>query len=320
MPVPFQPLHAFPYICALLLSLVVAAPLATAADEPAKPVRVLAIGNSFSNNATRFLPDLAKSGGQSLMLRSCSVGGASLEVHWKKVEAFEQNPEDPAGLYGSKLGLRQELAREPWDFVTIQQASIKSHDFATFQPFAGSLAEYIRKCAPQSKLLIHETWAYRVDDPRFTKPSAKPGEPTTQEAMYEGLQKAYAKIAAELSAGRIPTGDAFFLADRDPKWGYRADAAFDPVAAMHPKLPDQSRSLHVGWRWAKSNDQWKLQMDGHHANDAGCYLAGCVFYETLFGQSPVGLSFVPKGLDPAYARFLQETAHRAVEGIHVSVK
>jgi hypothetical protein len=53
-------------------------------------------------------------------------------------------------------------------------------------------------------------------------------------------------------------------------------------------------------------------MDGHHANLAGEYLGACVWLEVLFQQSAVGNAFVPKGLDPAYARFLQETAHRAV--------
>jgi hypothetical protein len=53
-------------------------------------------------------------------------------------------------------------------------------------------------------------------------------------------------------------------------------------------------------------------MDGHHANAAGQYVGACVWYEVLFGPSVVGNTFVPKGLDPAYAKFLRETAHRAV--------
>jgi hypothetical protein len=33
------------------------------------------------------------------------------------------------------------------------------------------------------------------------------------------------------------------------------------------------------------------QSDGSHPNEAGTYLAACVFYATLFQQSPEGLSF-----------------------------
>ena len=50
-----------------------------------------------------------------------------------------------------------------------------------------------------------------------------------------------------------------------------------------------------------------------HANAAGEYLGGLVFYEFLFGASPVGNSFRPEGIDADYARFLQETAHKAIE-------
>ena len=53
-------------------------------------------------------------------------------------------------------------------------------------------------------------------------------------------------------------------------------------------------------------------MDGHHANLAGEYLGACVWYEVLFGESVVGNSFVPPGLDKTHAHFLQETAHKAV--------
>ena len=55
-----------------------------------------------------------------------------------------------------------------------------------------------------------------------------------------------------------------------------------------------------------------LVIDGHHANNAGEYLGGCVWFEILFGESVVGNAFVTPGLDKAHARFLQETAHKAV--------
>ena len=51
--------------------------------------------------------------------------------------------------------------------------------------------------------------------------------------------------------------------------------------------------------------------DGSHPSRAGTYLAACVLYATLFGESPEGLSFtghVPGG----EARALQRTAARTV--------
>lgn len=278
------------------------APTASAAPRP-KTVRVLTIGNSFSNDATRLLAGLAQAGGHTLVHQPMAVGGASMEVHWKKIQANEKDPKDPAGLYGT-LALGETLEKGDWDVVTIQQASIKSHDVATFRPFAAQLRDYVRKRAPRAELLIHQTWAYRVDDPRFTQPK---GEPSTREAMYRGLREAYAEVAKELGVRFIPVGDAFHLADGDPAWGYAPDSAFDPAKAVAPALPDQSRSLHVGWRWKDG----KLGMDGHHASAAGQYLGACVWYEILFGESVVENGYVPKGLPPEYAAFLRKTAHRA---------
>jgi hypothetical protein len=268
-----------------------------------RTVRLLTIGNSFSGNATRYLGDLAKAGGHTLIHQPMSVGGASMEVHWTKIQANEKNPEDPAGLYG-KRALKAALA-EGWDVVTIQQASIKSHDVETYRPFAARLRDYVKAHAPKAELLLHQTWAYRVDDPRFTKPK---GEPSTREAMHKGLSEAYAAVAKELGVRRIPVGDAFHLAESDPAWAFKPDAAFDPKKAVAPALPDQTHSLHVGWTWKDG----KLAMDGHHANLAGEYLGACVWYEVLFGESAVGNAFVPKGLKPEDAAYLQKIAHQAV--------
>ena len=277
-----------------------------------KTVRLVTVGNSFSQNATRYLGDLVKAKGHTLIHRPLAIGGASMQVHWDKAQLHEKDPKDPKGWYGKK-SLRQELMSEPWDFVTIQQASIKSHNVDTYRPFAKQLYDYIKKSAPKAEILMHQTWAYRVDDPRFTKPSKSPGEPSTQKEMYEGLSKAYKTIAGELGVRTIPVGDAMYLADTSAKWGYQFDKKFDFKNAVAPKLPDQTHSLHTGWRWTTAKDGKKsLTIDGHHASVAGQYLGACVFYEVLFAESVVGNSFVPPEIDRDYARFLQETAHQAV--------
>lgn len=282
------------------------------APAKAKTVRLLTVGNSFSQNATRYLNDLAKAKGHTLIHRPLVIGGASMEVHWDKAQLHEKSPTDAKGLYGKK-SLSQELASDAWDYVTIQQASIKSHNLATYRPFARQLYDYIKKAAPKAEILVHQTWAYRVDDPRFAKPSKTPGEPATQKDMYDGLTKAYQTIADELGARLIPVGAAMYLADTNATWRYKPDKKFDSKNAMPPALPDQTHSLHVGWRWGTGKDGKKsLTMDGHHASAAGQYLGACVFYEVLFGESVVGNTFVPKELDRDYARFLQETAHQAV--------
>ncbi|MHB1078619.1 MAG: DUF4886 domain-containing protein [Prosthecobacter sp.] len=296
-------MKAFALIAALLFC------VSSFAGE-AKTVKLLTIGNSFSANATHYLGDLAKAGGHTLIHQPLVIGGASFQVHAEKAQKHEADPNEKAGLYTSGRGLKENLELQKWDYVTIQQASIKSHDFSTYQPYAGWLRDYVTKHAPQAKLLVHETWEYRKDDPRFSKP----GDLKSQEEMYTGLRAAYDKIAAEFGARIIPTGDAFHIADTDPAWAYQTDTTFNPKAAKQPELPNQTHSLHVGWRWAKPKNGGKiaLGMDGHHASMMGEYLGACVWYEVLFGESAVGNTFMPKGLDLTDARYLQETAHRAV--------
>jgi Domain of unknown function (DUF4886) len=296
----------------LLCSILLFPSLLGAAEKP-KTVRLLTVGNSFSQNATHYLNDIAKSAGDVLIHHQAAIPGGTLEQHCDKFDRHERDPNDPRGLYSTRTSLKQELTAEPWDVVTIQQASVKSHDVSTYRPFARQLADVIHRAAPNARLMVHQTWAYRRDDPRFSAKSPASGEPRDQEAMYRGLSDAYRTIADELDAAIIPVGDAFHLADGDPEWGYRPDATFDPANAMFPMLPLQGRSLHVGWKWSKKRDgRYVLEIDGHHANVAGEYLGACVFYEVLFGKSVVGNPFLPGGLNADYGRFLQETAHRAV--------
>lgn len=298
----------------LLISFFVLSALPGRAAVEPKTVKLLTIGNSFSANATRHLGALATARGHTLIHTPLVIGGASFQVHVEKAQLHEKNPTDPKGLYTNKLGLQEALASKSWDYVTIQQASIKSHDYSTYQPYATWLRDCVAKHAPTAKLLIHQTWEYRKDDPRFTKPADKPGEPKTQEEMYQMLTASYTKLSMEFKAPLIPTGNAFHAANSDPTWGYKPDDTFDFKAAKYPALPNQTHSINMGWQWKKQKDgKYTLGMDGHHANMAGEYLGACVWYEVLFGESAVGNSYMPKGVPADYARFLQETAHNAVQ-------
>ncbi len=56
------------------------------------------------------------------------------------------------------------------------------------------------------------------------------------------------------------------------------------------------------------------QNDGSHPVLAGSYLAALCHYATVYGKSPVGVSFVPNGISADVALILQTAAHRAVFG------
>ena len=287
------------------LALLAAAP-ARAADAPAAPaakhVRLLAIGNSFSQNASHYLPKIVEAAGDQLTFKTISIGGCPMEKHWKNADAFEHGSTDPLAQAWKVL------SAEKWDFVTIQQYSMHSFKIETFRPFAKQLCDYIKSKAPGAEVLVHETWAYRPDDPLFKKGF-------TQQDMYWGVRTSYETIAAEIGCRVIPVGDAFENARRDPAWGgVFPDPKFDYKKPVFPNLPDQTHSLNRGYAWAAGKDGKKnLGMDGHHAGTAGEYLAGAVWFEFLFGHSVVGNTFLPPGLEAADAAILQRIAHQTVK-------
>ncbi len=284
--------------------------------EGGKTVRVLTVGNSFSGNATQFLGKLAEAGGHELVLGQASFSGGPLDKHWARLDAWRKDPESKDAEYPGGKTLAESLEADRWDYVTVQQYSWLSHDPATYEPWAGELVAFIRERAPRAGLLVHQTWAYRVDDPRFDPGHGsygQPGEgPKSQREMYERLTSAYDELAERYGAGVIPVGDAFYRADTDGAWGFEPEEV-DVSALEPPALPDQSHSLHVGYVWRKNKDGTpRLGYDGHHANLAGKYLGACVWYEVLFGESVVDNPFVPEGLDGEHAAFLRRVAHEAV--------
>ena len=114
----------------LTLSIIALAALHSNAAEP-KTVRLLTVGNSFSHNATHYLGDIAKENGDTLILREDNIGGSSFDIHLKKLDVWRKDPKSKLGAYTEGKGLQDDLTEKQWDFITIQQSSIKSHDIAT---------------------------------------------------------------------------------------------------------------------------------------------------------------------------------------------
>jgi hypothetical protein len=55
-----------------------------------------------------------------------------------------------------------------------------------------------------------------------------------------------------------------------------------------------------------------LVEDREHPSPSGMYLATCVVYATIFDINPVGLPYIPAGVAPSDATFLQEVAWQTV--------
>lgn len=271
-------------------------------------LRLFIIGNSFSGNAAKYLPQLSQEGGHQLTIGRAELGGCSLQRHWEIAEAAEANPDDPKGKAYNGKSLKMLLSEGTWDVVTLQQYSMLSGDVETYRPYARKLYDYIKKLQPSARIVFHQTWAYRSDADGYGKIAGETLAQSEKE-MWEKSRSAYRTIASELGTSVIPTGDAFWRMSSDPKWSYQKEAGFEASKAQAPALPNQNHSLHVGYHWNKE----KLAFDSHHANNAGCYLGSLVWYGFLFNESPAKLSFTPETVPAEFAAQLRKTAWKSVK-------
>ena len=235
--------------------------------EDVKTIKVLTIGNSFANNACTFLKPIAASvPGCKVEFTKANIGGCSLDKHAALIKKCEADP--TLKPYYKKYTLKDRLQADKWDVVTIQQVSHKSYKPETFHPHADELVAFIKKYAPDSEILIHETWAYAPDCKRLK------GFGINREQMNERLVKNYHDLSKFFGGLRI----------------LKSGEAFTRCLKTNPEI-----------------DLWS-EKDRYHANRKGCYLLGCVWFSELFGISPEKISYVPKGIEPDVAVKLRKAA------------
>lgn len=170
-------------------------------------MNILAIGNSFSQDATRYPHGIARAAGKELTVVNLYIGGCSLERHFRNMHSGERayQLEYNGELTGFSVSLQEALLNRQWDYITLQQCSKCSTDYETYQPYLAELAAYVKKLSPKAKLVIHQTWAYEADSKKlcelmgYTKP----------EQMLGDLRQAYKQAAQSLDAKIIPSGELF---------------------------------------------------------------------------------------------------------------
>ena len=277
-------------------------------------VRLLAIGNSLAENPLTYLADIAASTGEvRFVVGHATLGGCSLVRHWRLAEYTAEHPEhktyqlDLGGgaVSGRTVHLRGALVAEPWDLVTLNQASIAGPDRSSFQPWLGLLHGLVRQLAPQAGILLNQTWAYREDSPYLIDKGL------TCDGMFERLKSNYAYYARQLGCRIIPTGEAIQQFRRSRPFTF-PDRDYDFFHPRPPALPRQDNSLSVGWYWAINETPDglpQLVLDFNHLNPLGLYLAGLTWYGTLTGLDPRQVTFVPRAVEAEDGAFLRDLAH-----------
>ncbi len=224
-------------------------------------MKILAIGNSFSEDATTYLHDIAKADGKVCKIVNLYIGGCSLETHWNNVindsslYAYELNGSNT----GQMVSMKEALQEEEWDYVTMQQASGYSGMLETYYPYIIQLSDYVRQHAPKVTQLLHQTWAYEIDSqhPHFVHYD------NDQKKMYQAIVEVYQRLSKELSLRVIPCGDVI-----------------------------QALRSHPLFDYEKGGES--LCRDGFHMNLIyGRYALGVTWFAHLFGQSIRHNSYMP---------------------------
>ena len=171
-------------------------------------MKILAIGNSFSQDATRYLHGIARADGVSLEVVNLYIGGCSLERHYRNMISGERAYE--LEINGQRSGffvsLGEALANRKWDVITLQQASPDSAKKDSYTPYIEALYDYVKEFQPKAKIFIHETWAYEKDSARLKEVAGF----ETPCQMMAAVRDAYKKAADKINAdGIIPSGDVF---------------------------------------------------------------------------------------------------------------
>lgn len=233
--------------------------------NPNNTLKVLAIGNSFSQDALEHLYHIAQSAGlEQIVLANLYIGGCSLETHWnnakhnlaaysydKNIDGTWRSQENQTILHG--------LQDEAWDIITFQQVSGLSGIDSSYQEDnrLTNLINYVHqhKTNPHLKLAWHMTWAYQQDCTKESFARYNNDQLTMYRAIVRATQREI--VNNEAFSFLIPTGTAI----QNVRTSYLGDT---------------------------------LTRDGYHLSlNLGRYIAGLTWFRVLTGQPIEQITYVP---------------------------
>ncbi len=213
-------------------------------------IKILAIGNSFSQDATAFMELLSS----DVFVRNLYIGGCSLERHAELLDftvgEYEYQHNGQRSL-SKNVTLKEALAFEEWDYITVQQASGSSGLEETYYPYIEKLIAYVKKYS-KAEILFHETWAYekRANHPDYEKYQ------NDHDIMWKSIQATTQSVCKKMGLRVIPTGEIIEKLKTEP--------FFD--------IDKGGISIHA---------------DGYHlSGNYGRFAAACVWLKFFTGKLP----------------------------------
>ena len=175
-------------------------------------LKILMIGNSFSEDTSSYLWKIADSAGiDKVIVGNLNIGGAALALHLQNAKTnnasyiYQLTGIDGQYKVTNNYRMQDALKSENWDFISLQQVSGSSGLANTFEPLEELISiirETVKDNAPYAKFVWNMTWAYQSDSTHndFLKYERN------QMTMYNAIVNA-TKTAAEPLVDLVsPTG------------------------------------------------------------------------------------------------------------------
>jgi hypothetical protein len=143
-----------------------------------EPIRVLFVGNSFTYffNLPQVVSSMAKSQGVDIITRQSTVGGSTLEEHWKE-------------LNGTRT--RKLLDSLKWDYVVLNNHSLSIIETPdSFFEYSTKFIELVR--SKGANPIIMQTWGYK-SNPLLIRP------------ILDG----YGQLIERTKSAYVPAGELF---------------------------------------------------------------------------------------------------------------
>lgn len=254
------------------------------AESQTPTVRILAVGNSFSEDAIdQYFHELCEAAGKRVIIGNLYIGGCSLERHLLNARTdsaayrFRRIGHDGVTITANPVTLSSALQSDDWNYVSFQQASPLSGKYGSYADLKPLIAYADNVTQGRPTYMWQQTWAY---SPTSTH-GAFPAYNSDQKVMYDSIMSATRRVMTDYPSLKvlIPTGTAVQTA-----------------------------------RIASGN--YDLTRDGYHLDRlTGRYIAACTWFEAIFGESVIGNPYHPAGMTDEQARMAQEAAHSACEAM-----
>ncbi len=165
-------------------------------------MKILALGNSFSQDCTAHLGRMT-----DVHVRNLYIGGCNLERHASNLEnriADYEFQKDAEMLGDAHVTANEIIASDAWDVITVQQASPLSGIYESFEPHLSVVLRHIHTLCPTARVVWNQTWAYAT---YFTH-AAFVNYNRDQALMQRMIEEASHRVAKENGLGLIEVGRA----------------------------------------------------------------------------------------------------------------